>query len=122
MSHYALPPGTRLDRTLEIRRVLGVGGFGVTYLAHDHDLAQDLVLKEFFPPMWARRVGTQVVPNEDARASADVEQYLGRFLEEARIAARIRHPHLVRVHRFIEAHGTGYFCMEWSEGETLEQW
>lgn len=120
MSTNALPPGTILDRNLEVKRVLGEGGFGITYLVHDHDLQQDLVLKEFFPPAWARRVGKEVVPIDQTEARQDFSHFLKRFLDEARVAARVDHPNMVKVLRFFPANGTGYFAMAWQEGETLD--
>lgn len=120
MSTNALPPGTILDRNLEVKRVLGEGGFGITYLVHDHDLQQDLVLKEFFPPAWVRRVGEKVVCIDEHEARQDFAHFLKRFLDEARIAAKVNHPNLVKVHRFFPSNGTGYFAMVWHEGETLQ--
>ncbi len=53
-SHNALPPGTRLDE-FEILRVLGAGGFGIVYLAHDHVLQRRVAIKEYMPSLLARR-------------------------------------------------------------------
>jgi serine/threonine protein kinase len=115
-----LPAGARLDSSLEIRRVLGSGTFGITYLAYDRNLQLDFVLKEFFPKWLARRVGVDVVPFENSTARDDFHHFLERFKEEARIAAKINHPNLVKVHRYFDANGTGYFQMDWHDGETLE--
>lgn len=120
MSSNALPAGTILERNLEVLRILGEGGFGITYLVHDHDLQQDLVLKEFFPPAWARRFGESVLAMENEEAQQCFEHFLKRFLDEARVAARVDHPNLVKVNRFFPANGTGYFVMAWHEGETLQ--
>ena len=121
MSHNALPTGTILDRNFQVKRVLGQGGFGITYLVQDLDLHQDMVLKEFFPADWVRRVGEQVVPLEQAEAQVSFARFLQRFLEEARLAAKVDHPNLVKVYRFFPANSTGYFAMPWQQGETLEQ-
>ena len=114
----ALAPGTRLDE-FEIERVLGAGGFGVTYLARDLSLDTWRAVKEYLPRDWAARRGDGTI---GPRTGADAEDYewgLTRFLEEARILARFDHPHLVRVYRVFEAQGTAYMVTEYVEGETL---
>ena len=102
-----LAPGTRLDE-LEIERVLGSGGFGVTYLARDLSLDTWRAVKEYLPRDWGtRRQDGTIGP----RTGGDAEDYtwgLERFLDEARILARFDHRHLVRVHRVFEARGTAY--------------
>ena len=113
-----LAPGTRLDG-LEIERVLGAGGFGVTYLARDLGLDAWRAVKEYLPQSWgARRRDGTVGP----RTGSDAEDYrwgLERFLDEARMLARFKHPHIVQVHRVFEAGGTAYMVMEYVEGRTL---
>jgi serine/threonine protein kinase len=115
----ALPVGTRLE-SYEIRAVLGVGGFGITYRAYDHQLECDRAVKEYLPAMFAVREpdGTTVTP----KSGDDAESYeygLRRFLDEARTLARFHEPNIVRVLRFIEAHHTAYFVMDYEEGEPL---
>ncbi len=114
----ALAPGTRLDE-FEIERVLGAGGFGVTYLARDLSLDAWRAVKEYLPRDWGTRQRDGTI---GPRTGADAEDYqwgLTRFLEEARILARFDHPHLVRVYRVFEAQGTAYMVTEYVEGETL---
>ena len=112
-----LPPGCRIDE-YEIVRVLGMGGFGITYLAFDHMLDGPVALKEYFPTDIAVRTdGLRV-----AASAAGQEVFdwgLDRFLKEARAIHRLRHPNLVRVHRYVERHGTAYIVMEYVEGESL---
>ena len=113
-----LAPGTRLD-DLEIERVLGAGGFGVTYLARDLGLDAWRAVKEYLPQTWGtRRQDGTVGP----RTGSDAEDYrwgLERFLDEARMLARFKDPHIVQVHRVFEAGGTAYMVMEYVEGRTL---
>ena len=113
-----LAPGTRLDG-LDIERVLGAGGFGVTYLARDLGLDAWRAVKEYLPLNWGeRRQDGTVGP----RTGSDAEDYrwgLERFLDEARMLARFKHPHIVQVHRVFEAGGTAYMVMEYVEGRTL---
>ncbi len=117
--HHALAAGTRLE-SYEISHVLGVGGFGVTYRAFDHTLQCDVAIKEYLPTGLAVRTpdGSTVTP----KSENDAKNYhygLQRFLDEARTLAKFREPHIVRVLRYLEAHGTAYFVMDYEEGESL---
>ncbi|MGE0151141.1 MAG: protein kinase [Reyranellaceae bacterium] len=116
----ALPPGFLLAE-YRIERVLGSGGFGITYLAEDTVLHKKLAIKEYLPVDFALRL---VVPNVAARSRGVEDDFrwgLERFLDEARTLARFRHPNLVPVLRFFEAHGTAYMVMEYEQGDTLAQ-
>ena len=100
--------------------MLGAGGFGITYLAFDHQLDGPVAVKEYFPADSAARDDGLSV-----RATSSMKQDvfawgLHRFLDEARAVHRFRHPNVVRGHRFLEAHGTAYFVMEYVEGESLK--
>ena len=110
--------GTRLEE-FEIERELGAGGFGVTYLARDRSLGRRVAVKEYLPlDRGARRPDGGAGPRSAAQAE-DYRWGLDRFLEEAQALARVRHPHVVQVHRMIEARGTAYMAMEYVEGRSL---
>ena len=116
---HALPNGQRLDE-YEVVRVLGVGGFGITYLAFDHQLDGPVALKEYFPRAIAARTNRQRVV-----AVSDQQRELfawgrRRFVQEAQMVHRFRHTNVVRVHRYVEANDTAYIVMEYVEGESLE--
>ena len=117
---HALPKGHRIDE-YEIVRVLGAGGFGITYLAFDHHLNEPVALKEYFYAGLAlrRRDGT-VVPISSGRA-AEYDWGRNRFLEEARVLTKLRHPNVIRVRRYIGANNTAYIVMDYVEGESLAQ-
>jgi serine/threonine protein kinase len=113
-----LPAGHRLHWYV-LERVLGQGGFGITYLAHDSNLDRPVAIKEYLPTEIARR-------REDASArphtEAHAERYawgLERFLSEARTLARFDHPNIVRVLSVFEANNTAYMVMRFEEGEDL---
>ncbi len=116
----ALPPGTRLHEYV-LERVLGHGGFGITYLARDTHLDKAVAIKEYLPNELAARLTDS---NVSAR-STDVEVVeafkwgLNQFVKEARVLARFSHPSLIQVHRYFEANGTAYFVMDYAEGVTL---
>ncbi len=116
----ALPKGHRIGE-YEIVRVLGAGGFGITYLAFDHQLDGPVALKEYFPAEAARRgPGWGVAPSTTA-SRALFTWGLDRFIDEARSLHRLRHANVVRAHRYVQAHGTAYIVMEHVEGESLQQ-
>lgn len=116
----ALAIGTRLDE-YKIKRILGAGGFGITYLAYDVNLLMDVVIKEYLPNYLAvRKDRTTIVPI----SKSDKEEYewgMKRFLEEAQTLASFkpRHENIVKIIRFFKKNNTAYFVMEHEEGEDL---
>ena len=114
----ALPPGFRLG-TYHVVRVLGVGGFGVTYLCEHTGLAVQVAVKEYLPNEIAVRDGTEVHP-KSAGDREGFEWGLSRFLEEARTLARFEHPNVVRVRDCFEANHTAYIVMDYEDGEPLD--
>ena len=116
-----LPVGYQLGE-YTIQSVLGQGGFGVTYLAHDKNLNSLVALKEYFPESYAERDRNSIIHPRAGGDSADAEIYqwgLQEFLKEAQALARFKHNHIVRVLRYLEANGTAYMTMEYEEGESL---
>ena len=114
----ALPQGHRLQE-YELVRVLGFGGFGMTYLGFDHNLDKAVAIKEYLPSDIATRTGDNSVVPQASQFRDDFEWGLDRFVDEARALARFDHRHIIKVYRFFEAHGTAYIVMEYAEGETL---
>ena len=115
----ALPPGFRLG-AYHVVRVLGVGGFGVTYLCEHTGLAVQVAVKEYLPNEIAVRDGTEVHP-KSAGDREGFEWGLGRFLDEARTLARFEHPNVVRVRDCFEANNTAYIVMDYEDGEPLDR-
>ncbi len=115
---HALPQGHRLQE-YELVRVLGFGGFGMTYLGFDHNLDKAVAIKEYLPSDIATRTADGSVAPQASTFRGDFQWGLERFLDEARTLARFDHRHIIKVHRFFEAHGTAYIVMEYAEGETL---
>ena len=114
----SLAPGTRL-REFTIERVLGAGGFGVTYLARDESLGAWRALKEYLPRDWGTRRGDGAIGPRTEADATDYRWGLERFLREARVLARFNHANIVRVYRVFETHGTAYMVTEYVEGRTL---
>ena len=119
-----LRPGTVLASPYQIARVLGHGGFGITYLGLDVNLQIKVAIKEYFPRELAARESLtgQVFPVSDT-AKQPFQAGLNRFLDEARTLAKFQqHPGIVSVLSFFPALGTGYMVMEYVEGETLKNY
>lgn len=115
----ALPVGHQVAE-YSIERVLGHGGFGITYLARDNSLGALVAIKEFLPGEIAQRDNnTRVLPNPDRQAVRDYQAGLKNFVKEAQALAHFKHPNIVRVLRFLEANGTAYTVMEYEEGQSL---
>ena len=116
-----LPDGTVLHEfTLE--RVLGVGGFGIVYLAHDTQLQRTVALKEYMPSSLASRPSGQSVAVRSERHRETFELGRRSFVNEARLLASFDHPSLVKVYRFWEQNDTAYMVMPYYEGPTLKNW
>jgi len=121
MATNALPAGYALQE-YRIEKVLGVGGFGLTYLALDGNLNLKVAVKEYLPDDIATRGADNSI---SPRAPDSVEMFgwgKQRFLDESRVVASFRHPNIVRVMRFFEANGTAYMVMEFVEGAALNDW
>ncbi len=104
-----------------LEAVLGVGGFGITYLAQDSNLEKRVAIKEYLPgDLAVRALDGSVVPVSTDHRS-DYQWGLDAFIQEARTLARFSHPHIVRVNRYFEANGTGYMVMDYEDGESLNQ-
>lgn len=116
----ALPPGTRFG-ALEIVRTLGVGGFGIVYLARDHALERELAIKEYMPGQLAQRGEGSVVSVRSGSLSETFEIGRRSFVNEARLLARFDHRSLLKVYQFWEANGTAYMAMPYLQGQTLRQ-
>jgi len=114
----ALKAGTTLHE-FKIERLLGEGGFGLTYLAFDESLQKHVAIKEYLPIDFAiRSEGSTVIPRTES-SRGDFDWGLNAFLDEARVLARFNHPNIVRVNRFFQENGTAYIVMEYVDGRTL---
>jgi serine/threonine protein kinase/WD40 repeat protein len=87
-----------------IERQLGVGAFGVVYLAHDERLRRNVALK---------------LPRASVLADPDLKR---RFLHEAEVLARLDHPHIVPVFEAGQIEGTYYLAVGLCDGPSLAEW
>lgn len=103
-----------------IVRVLGSGGFGVTYLALDEQLGRQFAIKEYFPSEFAVREDRTVHALE--QKGDDFLWGKARFVEEARTLARFDHPNIVKAVRIFDANNTSYMVQEYQSGRDLRSW
>ncbi len=118
-----LPPGTQLGN-FTITRMLGQGGFGITYLARDGGLDMDVVIKENLPTMFAYRDTATRQVHALTRSAQDGswKWAVDNFIHEARLLAKLNHPNIVKVLQVFPAYGTDFFVMPFVEGESLDMW
>lgn len=121
MFDAALPPGYLLHE-FQIERVLGQGGFGIVYLAHDLQLRRTVALKEYMPSSLAMRQGGSAVVVRSEQRRETFELGLRSFVNEARLLASFDNRALVEVYRFWEQNGTAYMVMPYYQGPTLKAW
>jgi formylglycine-generating enzyme required for sulfatase activity len=122
ISTQALPAGTRIEE-FEIERVLGSGGFGITYLARDVSLGRMVVIKENLPVQFCFRDTHSLTVAPRHSHGEDAENFrwsLENFSKEAAMLASLDHSGIVKVHRSFQALGTAYFVMPFVEGLTLD--
>lgn len=119
-----LPHGAVLAGQYRVGKVLGrPGGFGITYLGWDIYLQQKVAIKEYLPTdIAARQPGSQNITPHTPDDRQTFETGKAQFLREARIAARLDHPNIVRLRGFFNANGTAYLVMDYYEGMSLDSY
>jgi len=117
-----LTTGTRLQSgKYTIERVLGAGGFGITYYARHNTLGHYFAIKEFFISgycvrnTWRKNVMLQGIDPEV------YDKYLQKFIEEAQILAQLDHPNIVKIIDIFQENNTAYIVMPFVDGQTLQQ-
>lgn len=126
-AHDALAPGLVLKGSYRMGKVLGAGGYGITYLGRHVELNKFYAIKELFPggdrPLVRRDAqGGAAVRAVSAGAARIFDTLRGDFLREARVLADIdgeRNPEIVKVYDFFEENGTAYIVMPYLQGHTL---
>lgn len=127
---------TLLHEKYQIKKVLGQGGFEITYLAYDQTLQQNVAIKEYFPVKIVRRLGNTLRKGQgeyELSATAMVypqngqeEKYLNgmqNFLEEAQVLfGKFDVEGLAAVKDYFEENGTAYIVMEYLSGPTLQEY
>ncbi len=108
-----LQPNTTLQGgKYRIERVLGQGGFGITYLAEQVSLKRMVAIKEFFMKNYCSRdkdIKTMTTPS--VGVGQLVEKYRKKFIKEACNLAKLNHPNIISVIEVFEENGTVYYTM-----------
>ncbi len=120
---YYLPPGVVLQNKYIVGRVLGYGGFGVTYIAYDQQLKRKVAIKEYLPSDFSTRstgnLKVTVFPGEAAKQFADG---MKSFVQEARRLAKFNDIHVVvDIYDCFIENDTGYIVMEYLSGKNVKQ-
>lgn len=119
-----MEPGTLLYDRYIIGKVLGYGGFGVTYIAWDGKLQQKVAIKEYLPGEFSTRMpGQSQVTVFNGEKSEQFQDGLSKFVEEAKRLAKFQNePGIVKIFDSFEENSTAYIVMEYLEGETLTEY
>jgi serine/threonine-protein kinase len=120
----ALPVGTLLQSgKYKIEKILGQGGFGITYKAFNTALGIPVVVKECHP-MGASRTGTTLRP-PGTMQRAEFLETRARFADEAKLVAQLTlnkpNANIVRVYDVFTENETEYYTMEFLEGKPLSK-
>lgn len=122
-SHVALPVGYELHQRYVIEKILGQGGFGITYRAKDETNKRQVAVKELFPTRSVIRSEDGITVKVLSGKEADFTHMKKRFLEEARrLNAFQDSPDIVSVYHLLEANHTAYYVMEYLTGMDLNHY
>jgi serine/threonine protein kinase len=117
-----LPVGTTLQSgKYRIEKVLGQGGFGITYLAEHTVLDRKVAIKEFFFRDYCERNSNSGhVTMGTAATSSLTERFMQKFIKEAKTISRLDHPNIVHIQDVFMENGTAYYVMDYISGKSLE--
>lgn len=121
---HQLPVGTILHNQYRVGKVLGQGGFGITYIGWDLNLEVPVAIKEYYPNgLVSRDCGlSTAVSGFEGPGQKSFDLGRARFLREAKALARFADvPEIVHVRAFFEANNTAYIIMEYAQGIDLRQ-
>jgi serine/threonine protein kinase len=103
-----------------IEKLLGQGGFGITYVAIQSGLNRKVAIKEFFMKEHCNRdTETSHVSVPSVGARELVAKFKEKFIREAQMISDYKHPNIVIIHDVFEENGTAYYVMEYHDGGSL---
>lgn len=120
----ALYPGSILNGRYIVGRVLGQGGFGITYNAWDYQNKELIAMKEYLPTEYAVRTsGSSSVQIYSGERKEFFDHGKEQFLAEAKTLAEFNgNKHIVQIYCYFEENNTAYFAMEYVDGESLDKY
>ena len=118
-----IKPGTILADRYIVGKVIGFGGFGVTYIGWDALLETKVAIKEYLPSEFSTRVvGQTQVTVFSGDKKEQFSDGMKKFVDEAKKLAKFHStPGIVKIFDSFEANNTAYIIMELLEGETLAE-
>lgn len=125
IASHQLRPYTLLDGKYMVGKVIGEGGFGITYLGYDINLEIAVAIKEFYPNGYVTRdAGTTAkVTIFAGNNEKDIQKWRDNFIREARSLARFSNLNgIVEVRDFFNENDTAYIVMEYIDGTTLKSY
>lgn len=118
--HDYLPLGTMLQNRYMLGKVLGHGGFGITYIAFDTKLKQKMAIKEYLPKSIALRTSNGHVEVSIPKHTDKFKHFMNSFLDEAKILAKFNHePSIVSIQDYFYENHTAYIVMGYVDGQPL---
>ena len=116
-----LQPGSQLQGgRYTVGKVLGQGGFGITYLGEQTGLGRKVAIKEFFIKEHCDRAeGNSHVSIGTVGSRGLVENFREKFVKEARNIAKLKHVNIVSIIDIFEENNTAYYVMDYLEGGSL---
>ncbi len=111
-----------IKQRYRIGRIVGQGGFGITYKAYDQELQRIVAIKEYYPAEIVQRIQGRntVSPYRQSEMPGQFQHGKEKFLEEARTLAKFSDfPGIVRLYDCFEENGTAYIVMQFLEGIDL---
>ena len=121
---YHMIPGTVLHNRYTIGKVMGFGGFGVTYIGYDNLLDRKVAIKEYLPGEFSTRIpGTTEIVTYEGERTQQFQKGLEKFVDEAKILAKMQANNgIVQIYDSFLENSTAYIVMEYMEGMELAQY
>ncbi|WP_148371808.1 protein kinase domain-containing protein [Bacteroides bouchesdurhonensis] len=117
-----LQPGSLLQGgKYKIEKVLGQGGFGITYFGVQVGLNRRVAIKEFFIKEYCNRdTNTSHISIGSEGGRELVERFRRKFLKEAEMIAHLKNSHIISIYDIFEENNTAYYVMEYIDGGSLK--
>ncbi|MGN0637870.1 MAG: leucine-rich repeat domain-containing protein [Huintestinicola sp.] len=119
----ALPVGTKLNGRYIIGKMLGRGGFGITYLAYDENQSKAVAIKEYYPAAAVRSEDNVRVEPMTSYQTEEFSEGLERFFREADIIRSFKESaEIMGLYDVFRMNGTAYYAMEFFNGISLNRY